>query len=282
MSEIVSHISDTARWVAVYRAVETRRPDALFRDPFAEQLAGARGREIASHMGSPRRFGWPTILRTRLIDELVLTSVAQGCDRVLNLAAGLDTRPYRLALPRELVWIEADLPGMIDDKERLLADARPICQLSREKVDLADARARDVFLTRALAGAHKALILTEGLLLYLPAATVSELGRDFHARSNVAWWMMDLSSPSVLKLLRKRLRHKLPSDAQMQFAPPEGTSFFKPLGWRAEDVKSIFRAAAAHRRLPRFLQLVSRFVKDAPADHPGNGFFLAIVRFARS
>jgi methyltransferase (TIGR00027 family) len=282
MSEIVSNISDTARWVAVYRAVETRRPDALFRDPFAERLAGARGQEIADQMWSTRRFAWPTIVRTRLIDDLVLASVAQGCDRVLNLAAGLDTRPYRLALPRELVWVEADLPAMIDDKERMLADERPLCRLSRERVNLADARARDAFLTRALAGARKALILTEGLLLYLPAATVSELGRDFHGRSNVAWWMMDLSSPAMLKFVRKKLRHKLPSDAQMQFAPPEGTAFFKPLGWRAEDVKSIFRAAAQHRRLPGFLQMMSRFIKEPPADNPGKALFFAIVRFARS
>jgi O-methyltransferase involved in polyketide biosynthesis len=37
----IEHISDTARWVAFYRAMETERPDAIFRDPFARQLAGA-------------------------------------------------------------------------------------------------------------------------------------------------------------------------------------------------------------------------------------------------
>lgn len=43
----IRDISDTARWAAVYRARESQRQDALFRDPFAERLAGQRGEEIA-------------------------------------------------------------------------------------------------------------------------------------------------------------------------------------------------------------------------------------------
>src|SRR5438270_9332320 len=136
MSEVVSHISDTARWVAVYRALESRRPDALFHDPFAARLAGTQGEQIAGGIWRAARDGWPMVARTRLIDDLILASIADGCDRVLNLAAGLDTRPYRLALPAELTWVEADLPGIIDEKERLLAAETPVCRLSREKVNL--------------------------------------------------------------------------------------------------------------------------------------------------
>src|SRR6185312_5485152 len=102
----IDNISDTARWVAVYRAWETARPDALFRDPFAERLAGERGRAIAAVTPRAAVTGWSAVTRTKLIDDLVLDSIAHGCDRVLNLAAGFDTRPYRLALPRALTWIE--------------------------------------------------------------------------------------------------------------------------------------------------------------------------------
>lgn len=42
-SSPVTGVSDTARWVAVYRAWESARPDALFHDPFAQRLAGDRG-----------------------------------------------------------------------------------------------------------------------------------------------------------------------------------------------------------------------------------------------
>ena len=45
---VISNVSDTARWVALYRAMETDRPDALFKDPYARRLAGAEGEEIVN------------------------------------------------------------------------------------------------------------------------------------------------------------------------------------------------------------------------------------------
>ncbi|PRC60941.1 hypothetical protein C6A85_14430, partial [Mycobacterium sp. ITM-2017-0098] len=39
--------------------------------------------------------------RTKTIDDIITKAISDGCDRVLNLAAGLDTRPYRLNLPAE-------------------------------------------------------------------------------------------------------------------------------------------------------------------------------------
>src|SRR4051812_22270841 len=100
-------VSETAHWIAAYRAMETRRPDAIFRDPFAARLAGPLGDKVPKAIPP-----WPMIARTRVIDDLILDSIGAGVDRVLNLAAGLDTRPYRLALPKSLRWIEADLPAI--------------------------------------------------------------------------------------------------------------------------------------------------------------------------
>src|SRR6185503_10059399 len=100
----VRHVSDTAKWVATYHARESKRDDALFRDPLAERMAGERGPKIAA-LASPHS-AWALVTRTKLMDDLVLASVQKGCDRVLNLAAGFDTRPYRLELPADLVWIE--------------------------------------------------------------------------------------------------------------------------------------------------------------------------------
>src|SRR5262249_27631991 len=99
---VVSNVSDTARWVTILRAWETARPDGLFRDPYAERLGGRGGKRIAERFRSLKSTanGWPVITRTKLMDDLVLRSIGDGCDCVLNLAAGLDTRPYRLALPR--------------------------------------------------------------------------------------------------------------------------------------------------------------------------------------
>ena len=108
--KLVSHVSDTARWVATYRAWETARPDALFRDPYAARLAGERGAAIAQMMPKQARSGWPLVVRTKLMDDLILQSIAEGCDRVINLAAGLDTRPYRMKLPQSLTSTSARAP----------------------------------------------------------------------------------------------------------------------------------------------------------------------------
>lgn len=85
---------------------------------------------------------WAVVSQTKVIDDLVMRSVAEGTDCVPNLAAGFDTRPYRLDLPGTLCWIEADLPELFDKKESLLSGETPRCALRRERVDLADSSAR--------------------------------------------------------------------------------------------------------------------------------------------
>src|SRR4030095_766966 len=98
-----------------------------------------------------------------------------------------------------------DLPGITSEKERLLKDEQPVCRLVREKVDLADASARAALLDRALAGAKRALVLTEGLLVYLEPAQVEAIARDLSARSAVATWVIDLASPRIVAMFAKRL-----------------------------------------------------------------------------
>src|SRR6266511_250068 len=124
MSEpLIRDISDTARWVAVYRARESERPDAIFNDPFARALAGERGEQIAKALPSDEQNAWPFIARTYLFDRYIEQALADGADLVVNLAAGLDTRPYRLDLPSSLRWVEVDLPEIFDYKEEILGRA---------------------------------------------------------------------------------------------------------------------------------------------------------------
>jgi O-methyltransferase involved in polyketide biosynthesis len=81
--------------------VESARPDALFHDPLADRLAGERGRAIVAAAPRTIRNGWFLVARTKVIDDVIIDAIADGCDRVLNLAAGLHTRPYRLDLPSD-------------------------------------------------------------------------------------------------------------------------------------------------------------------------------------
>src|SRR5215217_4360610 len=138
MAEI-EHISDTARWVAVYRAMETERPDAIFRDPFAARLAGEKGRAIVDSMKQGRAMAWAMIVRTAVFDEIILERVRNGnADVVLNLAAGLDARPWRMPLPPALRWIDVDLPGILDHKTDAMKNEKPVCRYEAVSLDLQD------------------------------------------------------------------------------------------------------------------------------------------------
>ncbi len=262
---VITHVSDTARWTALHRATESARPDRLFSDPLAERLAGEQGRAIVARLPRITRNGWPLIARTKIIDDVIARTIADGCDRVLNLAAGLDTRPYRLDLPTDFPWVEADLPNLLAEKTQLLADQAPRCRLTRTAVDLADPRARDAFFDEALDGAEKALVLTEGLLMYLEDAVVVALSRAIK-RPGVAWWMLDFGGPGLKKMMNKKMAGML-QNVPFKFAPDNGLAFFEDLGWHVADAESLLLAAQRFRRLPMPMRLVARLPQPDPR-HP--------------
>ena len=125
MTQVIQNVSDTAFMVAGFRAAENERPNPLFRDPLAARLAGDHGKNILATM--PRAFmgAWSVVIRTVIIDNLISEAIAQGVDTILNLGAGLDTRPYRMALPKTLRWVEVDYPHVIALKEERLAGEEP-------------------------------------------------------------------------------------------------------------------------------------------------------------
>src|SRR5262249_23153660 len=167
--------------------------------------------------------------------------------------AGLDTRPYRLNLPSSLTWVEADLPGMIEEKERLLGGAKPGCDLKREKVDLVDPDARSAFLKRVASNEKTTLVITEGLLIYLEDDAVRSIGRDLASSPSIHSWIVDILSRSVRWFIRNAMRKQL-ANAPLKFAPPDGIAFLEALGWRAREVHSLLKAASRLRRLPLYLR----------------------------
>ena len=249
---VITHVSDTARWTALYRATESARDDALFSDPLAGRLAGEQGRAIVAKAPLSSRNGWWLIARTKIIDDAIAAAIADGCDRVLNLAAGLDTRPYRLDLPPDFPWIEADLAPLLAEKTQLLADQTPRCRLTRMAVDLADTEARDAFFNEALNGATKALVLTEGLLMYLEERDVAALSAAIK-RPEVAWWMIDFAGPGLKRLMNKKMSGML-QNAPFIFAPDNGLAYFEDQGWQVRQAESLLLAANRFRRLPLFMR----------------------------
>ncbi len=252
---LIRNISDTARWVAVYRARETERPDAIFRDPYARRLAGERGERIAKSMPLGGNNDWSMITRTYLIDHIVNQQVQQGVDMVVNLAAGLDSRPYRMQLPAFLQWVEIDLDDILTYKEELLRNEKPVCSLERIRLDLSDVAARRELFARLGCRGKKALVITEGLVIYLTPEAVSDLAKDLAAVPAFRSWIVDVASPGLLRMLKKRMAQQLNQAAPFKFAPEEGPAFFAGFGWKPLEVHSLLKNAARLKRLPFFLRL---------------------------
>ena len=254
---LIRDISDTARWMAVYRADETAREDAAFRDPYARALAGERGERIAKALSLGERDIWPFIARTYLFDQFVAKLVRQGADLVVNLAAGLDTRPYRMELPPSLRWVEVDLAEILDYKKEVLADAKPTCALERVALDLSNPDARRGLFDRLGRSAKQVAVLSEGLVVYLMKGEVGALAHDLAALPSVRHWVVDICSPGLLEMLKggpmgNALKE---AGAPFLFAPEEGPAFFTSYGWTPLEVRSILKTAGKLGRLPLALRM---------------------------
>ncbi|HEV7667709.1 MAG TPA: SAM-dependent methyltransferase [Thermoanaerobaculia bacterium] len=262
---LIRNVSDTARWVAAYRAMETARPDALFRDPFADRLAGERGRQIVRELPRGEESAWAMAVRTVVFDEMILAAIERGADAVLNLAAGFDARPYRLPLRPDFPWFEADLPPLLAEKEEALAGEIPVCRLERRAVDLADREARSALFAEVAAAGKNVFVLSEGLITYLTADQVKGLARDLHAAQNLRDWAFDMASPLLLKLAQ-RTWSKHMTQAPLRFAPSSGERFFSGYGWRAAEIRySLDEGERLNRRPPvgRFAQASWRLMPEA-------------------
>lgn len=277
---LIRNISDTARWAAVFRARETERKDALFRDPLARRLAGERGAEIAKAMTMHLKHSWSWVMRTYVFDEYITRQIASGTDTIVNLAAGLDARPYRMDLPPTLRWIEVDLPELVAYKEEALAGERPRCVLERVPLDLVDAPKRRALFAQIGAKAKRLMVLSEGLLIYLDREEVGALAKDLAAPPSFRYWAFDIVSPGLLEMMRKESGgggdELARAGAPFKFAPPEGPDFFRQFGWKPIEVRSTFKTASKAGRLPWSLKLFGLFPESngAQGKRPWSGLCL--------
>jgi methyltransferase (TIGR00027 family) len=263
----IQHVSDTARWVAVYRAMESERPDALFHDPFARRLAGEKGDEIVRTLKDARSMAWAMIVRTQVFDEIIMAEIAtDGVGLVLNLAAGLDVRPWRLPLPTSLRWVDVDLPDILRYKLETLGDAKPKCVYEAVETDLTDATARRALFSRIGAQSQRVLVVTEGLLIYLSEDGVRALAIDLHASPSFARWVIDIAHPRLLKMMSKTWGKAVASgNAPFRFAPANGTDFFRELGWDERAFYSVMEEAERLDREMRMMWLWKLIMRLYPA-----------------
>jgi len=274
-SSPVRNVSDTARWVAYFRARETERPDALFRDPFAERLAGKRGFEIAQTLPQGNKHEWAWVARTYLFDQFLSREIEAGADMVINLAAGLDARPYRMELPARLQWVEVDFPEIVSYKEETLKSDRTRCSLERVGLDLSDVEKRRAFFAELDQRAKEIVVMAEGLLIYFAAEEVASLAKDIAGGRHFKKWIIDLASPGQLKLMQRSTGKPLSeANAAFKFGPPEGARFFVPHGWEPRDIQGFLKTAAQLGRAPAELLSLLPEPKEISGNYPWTGVCL--------
>lgn len=253
LSISVEHVSDTAWLVAAYRMMESNRDDCHFKDTLAPKLLGEKGKEILEKFPNWKFGEWMMAVRTTLIDRTLLQLIQNGADAVINLAAGLDTRPYRMHLPQDLVWIEADYDSVIQYKNKQLQGEVPRCQLERVSVDFANPSERKRFIQR-FNQFKKVVVLTEGLLPYLTADDVKALSDDLIASPKLHAWVMDIATRDFFEWSQRH--HALEqgtggSQVIFHFVPKEGIRFFEPLGWKVDSFSPFYEhGILLNRNLP--------------------------------
>jgi methyltransferase (TIGR00027 family) len=174
-------IAATSRWMAAARARESERADRLFNDPLAAVLAGPDGFAWLERMKSAAGSGGPElypVIRTRFFDEFLLEACRTSRMRqVVLVAAGLDTRAFRLDWPPQTRLYEMDLSEVLEAKDAIIkkAGAQASCERRTIRADLRQDTWPEALLAAGYRPQTSSVWLIEGLLFYLPRTAVHTL-----------------------------------------------------------------------------------------------------------
>jgi methyltransferase (TIGR00027 family) len=186
--DITTSVGSTALFVAAARALEAQKLDPLAVDPYAEVFCRAVGGpwaklldgEAPEHPLKSKEFGDHFVTfqaaRTRYFDAYFRRAAQAGVRQIVLLAAGLDSRAYRLDWPAGTTIYELDQPSVLEFKRDVLADrgATPKADRREIGVDLREDWPRALLDSGFDPGAPSAWIV-EGLLIYLPASAQGQL-----------------------------------------------------------------------------------------------------------
>ncbi|OMB94314.1 SAM-dependent methyltransferase [Mycobacterium sp. NS-7484] len=183
--DLASSVGATATMVAAARAMATNADDPVIDDPFAAPLVRAVGMEFFTKLVDENfttegldeeaatgliRFANGMAARTRFFDDFFLAAGRSGIRQAVILAAGLDSRAYRLPWPDGTVVYEIDQPEVTKFKTETMAELGAVPTTDRRTVAV-DLRF-DWPTALAEAGfdpSAPTAWIAEGLLGYLPA-----------------------------------------------------------------------------------------------------------------
>jgi len=274
---ITELVGATALGVAAGRAVETAGANPLIRDEFARILVSSAGPawaqladpELAWLDGDPQgqrahRLGIDyQAVRTHFFDEYFANAVSAGIRQVVILAAGLDSRAYRLSWPAGTAVYEIDQPKVLDFKTGILQSHGAVAAASRHPVpvDLRD----DWPAALTAAGFDRTqptAWLAEGLLPYLPSDAQDRLFEMFTALSapgsQVAVEVFGMNSRANSQRWQ-RMRERLGLDVNVQaltYHEPDrsdATQWLADHGWQVHGVNNREEMARLGRAVPEDL-----------------------------
>lgn len=244
-------VTGTALWIAAARARESARPDALFRDPWAADLAGKAGRDrlAASERASGRENPFLPV-RTRFFDDLL--TAATWAEQIVLLGAGMDTRAYRLDLRTDAVVFELDDPSVFAAKGVVLDAVTPRCERREVHANLAGEWV-PALLDAGFDPDRGTVWLAEGLLFYLTEAAVGSLlhtcAQVCRARALVA---ADIFGTGLLDLpgMRPLVDQRRRSGTALPFCTDQPEELLRAHGWRPDNLVQLGQPEANFGRLP--------------------------------
>jgi len=243
-------VARTAVLIAAARANEQHHPHPLFDDPLAAGLVEAAG--SANDLNGVRTLaGEHFVLRTRYFDDQLLGSAKP---QVVIMAAGLDTRAFRLQWPPGTTLFELDLPELLEFKEDALRDlrAQPTCERVVVPCDF-----REDWATTLIQAGHDpnrpTAWLLEGLFMFLPP----------DAGEQLLYWVSALSARGSTLALEhvNRAFRDLPQmravherfdalDARWRSDVEDPIEWLDGYGWHAAVTHQVDLAARHHRAVP--------------------------------
>ncbi|KJK56563.1 SAM-dependent methyltransferase [Saccharothrix sp. ST-888] len=252
-------VSYTAQWTAAARAVESELPEgALFTDPFARELAAPRGFELLDKYGGGGLLPFIAI-RTKYLDDSIQAVLRDtGIRQIVLIAAGMDTRAFRLEWPSGAMVYEVDHSALVVEKGRRLAalDAEPAVERREVRADLAE---------EWLPSLHRAgfdperptLWVAEGLMFFLTEDQAARLlGTLGSVSAPGSWLAVDFVSKALLRspFSRTFLRGLQEDGTPWLFGTDEPEKFLAAGGWQVRDLKEPGDPGAGQGRWPYEVQ----------------------------
>jgi methyltransferase (TIGR00027 family) len=226
----------TARWAAAVRAAESSREDRLFNDPWAAALAGIEGEAWLA--GRSADITLTMTLRTRYFDDFLLRVSGQdGISQIVLMAAGLDTRAFRLNWTKGIRLYELDQPDVLNYKDEILDSlgVRATCDRRVIHADLTEPWNK-ALATTSFDSQKPSCWLLEGFLFYLPNETITQMIEQVTDLAAPGSWMgFDINNSDMLTSSYTRAW----VDMQVQMGAPwlgtldDPEEFLGARGWQA-------------------------------------------------